>query len=143
MRLGPLPESSRGNLCGLQRVHRWRNRGTEMSYPCESTASATPPHSLPRDFLMGGNSGGRFHRWLEAGFDLQMAHQITLPGAAGGGWLCHHVLEETEHQAMAQGQGMDRARGTWDLRCSAGVPAHCCLLSPRLFWNPLCSPSWT
>lgn len=31
---------------------------------------------------MGGNSGSRFHRWLEAGIDLQMAHRITLPGAA-------------------------------------------------------------
>lgn len=63
------------------------------------------PSSLPGDSLKGGDSDSRFHRWLEAGIDLQMAHQITLPGASGGGWLPHHVLEETGHQAMALGQG--------------------------------------
>ena len=94
---------------------------------------------------MGGNSGSQFHRWLEAGIDLQMAYRIILPGAVGGGWLCHRVLEETGHQAMAQGQGqvLDWVGGTWDLRCSAGVPAHYCLLPPRLTWNLLCSPSRT
>lgn len=67
--------------------------------------SATPPCGLPGDGLKGGGSGSRFHRWLEAGINLQMAYQIILPGAGGGGWFCHRVLEETGHQAMVQGQG--------------------------------------